>query len=142
LRTTAAPSSCPNAAYGRTCVLRARGLPAASLGVLRGGRGLLGPRATSRDPQEHVQSLPGVGEVLGPALLAGLPDPNRFPGRKAFPAYMPARIMPCPKACGSRALTAKGSRENVRVGPATQLPVGGPRIEPTTNRTPRTLTST
>jgi len=32
--------------------------------------------------------------------------------------------------------------ENVRVGPATQLPVGGPRIEPTTNRTPRTLTST
>ncbi|ADU51650.1 transposase IS116/IS110/IS902 family protein [Thermaerobacter marianensis DSM 12885] len=65
------------------------------------------------DPEGHVQSLPGVGKVLAPALLAGLPDPHRFPDSKAFRAY----TGPIPRVDQSGIRRAKGTR-STKAGPA------------------------
>ncbi len=65
------------------------------------------------DPQGHVQSLPAVGEVPGPALLAGLRDPGRFLGCKAFRAY--TGLVPLVHESGVR--RAKGTR-STKAGPA------------------------
>lgn len=64
-------------------------------------------------PEGHVQWLPGVGKVLAPALLAGLPDPHRFPGSKAFRAY--TGLIPRVNQSGVR--RAKGTR-STKAGPA------------------------
>jgi len=65
------------------------------------------------DPEGHVQSLPGVGTVLAPALLAALPDPKRFAGTKAFRAY--TGLVPRVDQSGVR--RAKGTR-STKAGPA------------------------
>lgn len=65
------------------------------------------------DPEGHGPSLPGVGAVLAPALLAGLPDPHRIPGSKVFRAYA-GRI---PRVEQSGVRRAKGTR-STKAGPA------------------------
>lgn len=39
------------------------------------------------DPLELARSLPGVAEISGPALVAAIGDPTRFPTGKAFRSY-------------------------------------------------------
>ena len=39
------------------------------------------------DPLELARSLPGVAEIGGPALVAAIGDPTRFPNGKAFRSY-------------------------------------------------------
>jgi transposase len=39
------------------------------------------------DPLELARSLPGVAEIGGPALVASIGDPTRFPNGKAFRSY-------------------------------------------------------
>jgi len=39
------------------------------------------------DPLELARSLPGVAEISGPALVAAIGDPSRFPTGKAFRSY-------------------------------------------------------
>ena len=39
------------------------------------------------DPLQLARSLPGVAEISGPALIAAIGDPTRFPNGKAFRSY-------------------------------------------------------
>ncbi len=39
------------------------------------------------DPDQLARSLPGIGENGGPALLAGMGRPGRFPDAKSFRRY-------------------------------------------------------
>jgi transposase len=62
--------------------------------LLRGIQAELAGHAAARedayrwvDPLELARSLPGVAEISGPALVAAIGDPTRFPTGKAFRSY-------------------------------------------------------